>query len=778
MTQAAQRLSVINSEPESQAARLHRHVGRRTGLRERFRPHWERIASVCETEELDSWCGVALGLIEINASSACIENFAAFSAAAIARHGTRQGVAAACQGGAAAAQLCRKVGTRPTELALEAGATAVARLVETRDLERWWSGLVLLCERAPESVAVVARNTDTILARCDGETFQSFLHAGLKARGADRMGRTAFFALDDPLARQILDREWSGVSFDRVERGVKAFVAALWGGVPPIHAFEVGALAQPRRSSIAGGVLRVPRVYRSVAPEAVAALYRAVAAHGTAHFEFGAGRFPVGTLKPVQIALVTLIEDARIEALAMRRFPGLRRLWAPYHVASADEGAITAPALLARLARALFDPEHRDGHGLIVKGRALFEAERDNLHDPAVSRRIGGLLGNDLGQMRIQFNPRTYAVEPVYRDDGFGLWDFGDQDGGDPDEIEFFVDAARIEQEERPDEPDRRDDEPDQNEEAEGRAKPVAAEEAGVVVARYPEWDRGAGIERQDWTTVREVAPKLADPSHLEHALDRRADLRALTSRLVRSAVVGRHVRLRRQPDGPEIDLDAAIDHAIRLRSGELPDPRVFRTSAARQRDLAVMVLVDTSESTRDRVEGTGETILDFQRLAVALLAEALDRLGDPLALASFSSEGREQVRLARLKDFNEPYGRDHRARLAGLESGFSTRLGAALRHAGAELSLVRAYRKLLIVLTDGEPSDIDISDPEDLVEDTRRAVAGLRRQGIDTFGVTLDPGGVGSSATIFGRANHLPVHRIEELPQRLADLYFRLARA
>ena len=108
-------------------------------------------------------------------------------------------------------------------------------------------------------------------------------------------------------------------------------------------------------------------------------------------------------MKPLQVALVTLIEDARIETLAMRKLPGLRRLWSSYHLAE-PAGIATAPALLARLARALFDPGFVDDDGFIAKGRRLFTAAQDRIDDPAISREIGMLLGNDLGQLRVQFN--------------------------------------------------------------------------------------------------------------------------------------------------------------------------------------------------------------------------------------------------------------------------------------------------------------------------------------------------------------------------------------
>jgi nitric oxide reductase activation protein len=133
-------------------------------------------------------------------------------------------------------------------------------------------------------------------------------------------------------------------------------------------------------------------------------------------------------------------------------------------------------------------------------------------------------------------------------------------------------------------------------------------------------------------------------------------------------------------------------------------------------------------------------------------------------------------VRLTRIKDFDESLSPAVLARLAGLTPGLSTRLGAALRHSGAELALIRTSRKLVLVLTDGEPSDIDVPDPHELVEDARRAARGLRQSGVDTFGIVMDPQNAGSAATIFGRHNAMPVTRLADLPAKLSAVYFRLA--
>jgi nitric oxide reductase NorD protein len=405
----------------------------------------------------------------------------------------------------------------------------------------------------------------------------------------------------------------------------------------------------------------------------------------------------------------------------------------------------------------------------------MFEARVPRLEDPALSREIGMLLGNDLGQMRVQFNAKTYVVEPVYRDDGLGLWDFGDEAPSSGETLDLAVDAARVEEREKPDQTSIR---PDLQEDASnvGRARPVVPDQRGIVIAKYPEWDRAHGVERPEWTTVREVLAKPGDPRRVEEALERADVLRNRIRRLVRGVRIGRTIRLKRQLEGHDLDLDAVIDTGISLRLREEPDPRVFRATTSRHRDLAVLLLLDISESTRDRLV-SGASILEVERLAVAVLAEAMSALGDPFSMLAFASNGRDDVEMTTVKRFDELYDRACVGRLAALSSGLSTRLGAALRHAGEVISHARSFRKLVIVLTDGEPSDIDVADPLDLVEDARRAAVGLRARGIDGFGVVLGSGAMTSASRIFGRGNTMLVPRVEDLPARLSELYFRLAR-
>jgi len=768
---AAASLRLIAAEPDGAVRRLHLLMRQRDGLRPLFRIAWDNLATRFDADELDGWAAGVLALADVNAGPSCLVAFWEISR----NQPTEEGIAPLIVAAHTAANICRHAGAQATAATINSVVVARRILGVDTGLARWWRTMDELALQAPESVEATASRMGEILSGGNISAFESFVAAGLKLAAGDRHRRLKFFTLTDELARRLIERASAGIGFAETERQTKAFVTSLWGRPPLLRSFsgDSGQTVQ-RRAGIAGPLIRLPDIYRGVHGDAVYSLYKAAAAHAQAHLVFGGPRFPVGTLKPLQIALVTLIEDARIELLAMRQLPGLRKLWSPYHLA-VPAGVATAPTLSARLARALFDPLYRDDDSFVGKGRAMFEARLARLEDPAISREIGMLLGNDLGQMRIQFNAKTYVVEPVYRDDGLGLWDFGEDAPSTGEALDLAVDAARVEQREDPDptalQPDVLED--DSNV---GRARPIAPDQRGIVIAKYPEWDRAHGIERPEWTTVREVATRPGDPRLVEAALDRADVLRNRIRRLVRGVRVGRAIRLKRQLDGHDLDVDAMLEAGIALRMRQEPDPRIFRTTTSKHRDLAVLLLLDISESTRDRL-ASGATILDVERLAVAVLAEAMSALGDPFSMLAFASNGRDDVEMTTVKAFNEPYDRACVGRLAALSSGLSTRLGTALRHAGELISHARSFRKLVIVLTDGEPSDIDVADPLELVEDARRAAVGLRTRGIDGFGVVLGTGAINSALRIFGRGNTMLVPRVEDLPARLSELYFRLAR-
>lgn len=726
------------------------------------------LARHADADDMAQWRDAANRMLDANLGAAILRGFADLSRLWPEARAVRDLIAIG-QSATHAGRLC---GGAVAGQFLQQWRQIVRGTGQARDAEGYCLGVDRLAEAAPEAVPTLVKHLPVLVARTSGSTFFAWVHAGLRAYGHDRRRRLAFFDLDDDFSRQLLAQDTAADDLSRLERRLRAGLLALWAEKRQLSPLETkpADVPVPRRASLAGGILRLPASFPGFSGADATAIFRAATAHAGAHYRFSTALFPLKTLRPLQVALVSLVEDARVEALAIGDYLGLRALWLPFHAHTDPRGTGTnAAGLMARLARALIDPAYEDGDAWVAKGRALFAEARPRLHDPAISREIGGLLGNDLGQMRVQFNIKTYVVEPAYRDDNLALWDFGDQPDAPQDTIELHVGSIGA----KPVENDAGDGDP--SDERPDRGAPprvVAMEEANAAeITTYPEWDYALGYERPDWVTLRQQAVPAAARSPGQ-APD--TDIAQKLARITRNMPIGRRIRQKHLREGETIDLDAAIDFEISRRMRQTPDERVFQRSTTGPRDLAALLLVDLSQSTADRDE-EGRTVLSLELEAAGAIGQAMDLAGDALAIDGFCSDGRANVYYTPLKAFSEPFDARVAGRLAGVASGYSTRLGPALRHAVSRLAGARAFRRVLLVLTDGEPSDIDVPDAAYLREDARRVVHGLKRQGIDAFAFGIGGHASTALAGIFGRKRTLYVPRASVLPRRLVQLYDEL---
>jgi Mg-chelatase subunit ChlD len=283
---------------------------------------------------------------------------------------------------------------------------------------------------------------------------------------------------------------------------------------------------------------------------------------------------------------------------------------------------------------------------------------------------------------------------------------------------------------------------------------------------RYPEWDVFRASYRPDWCLVNEfdARPALAVPPPGSSSYLRR--------RLARLGV-GLE-RRRRELQGDDIDLDAVVEARVATMTKSSPEERLYIDIQRRKRSLAVLLLVDASGSTGEKVAGAGD-VLRRQREASALLLDTLTHLGDRVALYGFRSRGRSAVSVIRVKGFDDGLGQRVYERLGGLTPGGYTRLGAAIRHGSYLLDTEGGTdRRLLVVFSDGFAYD-DGYQGKYAESDARRALAEARRQGIGCLCLTL--GGTNDSATlrrVFGTAAHAHATEFDDLIPDLGRLFRR----
>jgi nitric oxide reductase NorD protein len=292
----------------------------------------------------------------------------------------------------------------------------------------------------------------------------------------------------------------------------------------------------------------------------------------------------------------------------------------------------------------------------------------------------------------------------------------------------------------------------------------------------YPEWDWRIGGYREPGAIVRLLEPQLGPQRWVDETL---ATHRAMLDAIGRQFEMLRaqRLRLRRQLEGDEIDLEAYIDSHADFKAGLPMAQAVYRTERRARRDLSMMLLIDVSGST-DGWISSNRRIIDVEREALLLVCIALERMGQPYSVQAFSGEGPAAVNVRALKRFDEGYGEQIARRIAALEPEQYTRAGAAIRHASSLLMREPSHHRLLLLLSDGKPNDVDDYEGRYGVEDMRQAVIEARMQGISPFCLTIDRQAAGYLPAVFGANQYALLPRPELLPTVLLDWVKRLVAA
>ncbi|MEP7027118.1 MAG: VWA domain-containing protein [Candidatus Eisenbacteria bacterium] len=289
----------------------------------------------------------------------------------------------------------------------------------------------------------------------------------------------------------------------------------------------------------------------------------------------------------------------------------------------------------------------------------------------------------------------------------------------------------------------------------------------------YPEWNWKSASYVENRAHVRLVPPREGTDAWVAAVSRRHAPLVQQARRRF-ERLRPRRVRLTRQMDGPEVDLDAWVEAQAGIRAGSAASDRLYVVERPLRRDVAVLVLVDASASTDAWVDGD-RRVIDVEKEALVLVCEALTALGDRYAILAFSGEGPESVHVSTLKDFGAPADAGVRRRIAGLEPDRYTRLGAAVRHATAMLARERARHRLLLLLSDGKPNDVDQYEGRYGVEDARQAVHEARLEGILPFCLTVDRQATVYLPRIFQPSGFTVLRRTSALPGALLDVVRQL---
>ena len=667
---------------------------------------------------------------------------------------------------------------------------AARRLGDIGLVRRYLEFVHRLCAKAPRGLRPMLTHIDELLSKLTLGGLRRWADFGARAYRRDLGNLAAYFDLATADSIAMLHQQRRGTRFTDVQRKLNFFLRAFWARdffVRPSEADVPGF-----RPFIDAGVLHLPDAVDDAGPVNGLELYRACAAHCAAHLVYADHAISAQELSPAQMFFIGIAEDARVEYCAAQAFPGLGRLWRAL-LSQAHPDAPEHPTLasLEHIALMLRDAEvSTDDEAITEVIRAFHLQIGHNRDNPEFSWHLGLRLYNLFADRREV--PSLRLLEKIripYRDDNRIIWERDARafsEGGylrDQAPAQVRRNVSVIEMANEIDCEFAGDD----AQEIWRLSTPLWLDQEACTINEregsepvsdpfhYPEWDYQVQLLRPDWATVYERRQPVGLPGEIDAILTRHRPVTARIRKIIDLLQPEGVARERNMEDGDEIDLNAAVEAMISIRRGETPNPRVTMRHVVKHRDLAIVVLLDLSESTGDLVKESGQSVLELTREACALVATAITGVGDAFAIHGFASDGRHDVRYFRFKDFHERFDDRVKARLAGMSGGLSTRMGAAMRHAGSHLKRQSETRKLILLVTDGEPADIDERDPRHLRQDTRKAVEDLQRQGIQSYCLTLDPNADDYVRRIFGTGRYTIVDKVTRLPEKLPLLFATL---
>lgn len=651
---------------------------------------------------------------------------------------------------------------------------------------------------AARGLRPMLNHMDELLSKLTLSGLRRWANFGAQAYRRDFNNLTKYFDLESADSRATLQKERRGVLFVKTQRKLNFYLRALWAR--DFFLRPTGADYTDFRPYIEHRIFHMPDAVDDLGDIPGLELYRATAAHMAAHLMYTRKALSAEQLSPAQLFFIGFMEDARVEYKATQAFPGLKTLWSRLLTANYD-GAVEHPTmrLLENIALMLLDEQVTGaGDEAISAFVAKFHA---NIAEKQDDGQFSWLMGVELynlfaGRREVPSLRILERIRIPYRDDNRYVWtmeemtwDVGfeyvpasqrqvrrqvnvmmmanevDCELAGDDVQEIWTCSTEM----RPYEDDLTDNTKTFNE--------MWGKEPVSEPFHYHEWDYHIQLHRPDWVTVYERRQQRGDPDDIRAIIDAYRPVAHRIKQIIDLLTPDGVQRQRGLEDGDEIDINAAVDAMISIRMGEQPNPRITMRNVIKNRDLAVVVLLDLSQSTNEAMKGSDKTVLQLTREASTLVATAIEGIGDPYAIHGFASDGRHDVQYFRLKDFNQHFDDEAKSRLAGMKGGLSTRMGAALRHSAYHLHKQPERRKLILLVTDGEPADIDERDPQHLRFDAKKAVEELYSQGVQTYCLTLDPHADDYVKRIFGQNNYTVIDHVDRLPEQLPVLFASLTK-
>ncbi|MBP2029429.1 hypothetical protein J2755_000349 [Methanohalophilus levihalophilus] len=701
--------------------------------------------------------------------------------------------------------------------------TKILLQIHPKELGKWVKTGIELFEVNREIAIGYFRNSVTLLEDLDITELEDWAMHGLEIYENDQPGGRLYFSLKSRSSKEFVGQLMSGVALKRVRKVLNYYAFGISGINFLIRSHNLLPEEQApfTHPMVAGKAIYLTPTMKGYGDfEDNFRIYKLSVMHEVGHTQFGKSKCAVGALYPLLGKIITnlddaflqnipelneeqgnvtsvnfsiplalfpkpaiatdifgIIEDARVEYQTTNLYRGLREDFKKVReqmIANRAEPEETMEKFMEALLLLSIghEPDFEIGEKLrapVRKTRELlekkiFQPRSTTFNSLEVTFEIYKIINEEVALLSGKYKP----IENLeYRGEGMGTSPSLEEENELAEKmLERFVPQSVPE----PDE-----DEIKQDELQSGPKCAIAKSWEVLGSYSYDEWDDRIKDYKSDWCMIYEVVPSGESSSFYQNTTIHYAHEISLINRIFKMMKPVSFKKMRRQPDGDELDFDAITEAFTDRKCGINPTENLYIRRDKRDRDVATLFLVDVSAST-DKMLDDGKSILDVEKEALVIMTEALESIGDKYAIYAFSGDTRADVEFYHIKNFEERFSEDVQCRIGALESAYNTRLGTVIRHSITKLRQVDAKVKLLILLSDGEPYDFGFTEGKyqgrAAIEDTRMAIQEGKALGMHFFCITVDAEASEYMESIFSDIGYTIIDNAMALPEKLPILY------
>ena len=287
----------------------------------------------------------------------------------------------------------------------------------------------------------------------------------------------------------------------------------------------------------------------------------------------------------------------------------------------------------------------------------------------------------------------------------------------------------------------------------------------------YNEWDFSKRIYKENFCKVYPKSQQKTDPNYYKKTIAKNAST-LLGLRKMLTNVNNRMQQQKRQTQGDEFDIDAITDLYIDVHSKRTPSENIYISKRKKDKDLSILILLDISLSSDGYA--AGNRVIDVEKEVSILFGEILNEFNIDFSIDSFYSKTRNFSTYLTVKDFDENWN-IAKHKIGAIEPNGYTRIGAALRHAGARLDKRNTKNKWVILISDGKPNDYDKYEGKYGVNDVKQALRELNNRNINSYALAIEAQAKYYLPQMFGQNHYQILTTPVELLRSLVQLYEKI---